>query len=123
MKNKGLDALKTSARSFEETLEGSKSDEELKQRSYNVFQESKSTLDYSMNHLKQEAFPETGKTNIFFPYLQDTKEKLEKKFEDMGFQGLSQKYPEVIDFVLDKTKPAWVKKFIAIRNTKVSSCF
>ena len=71
MKQKGLNNLRTSARSFEETLEGSEGNEKLDQRVFqDVFQESKSTLDHSMNHLKKEAFPETKKVNIYFPYQQ-----------------------------------------------------
>ena len=123
MKHKELNDLKTSAHSFEDTLEGSLGDEELKQKSYDVLQKSKSTKDYSKNHLKQEAFPQTKKGSIYFPYEQDTAEKLDKKFEDMGFQGISQKYPEVINFVLEKIQPAWVKTFILIRNTKVGLRF
>ena len=54
MKQKGLNNLRTSARSFEETLEGSEGNEKLDQRVFQeVFQECKSTLDHSMNHLKK----------------------------------------------------------------------
>ena len=71
MKQKGLNNLRTSARSFEESLEGSEGNEKLDQRVFqDVFQESKSTLDHSMNLLKKEAFQETKKVNIYFPYQQ-----------------------------------------------------
>ena len=94
MKHKTLNSLKTSALNFEETLEQSNDNEELKERSYDVIQRSRTTLDYAMNHLKEKAFPENEKTNIHFPYIQDTTEQVEKKFEEMGFQGISQKFPE-----------------------------
>ena len=122
MKHRGLNDLKGSALSFEDTLEGSQCDEDLKEKSYKVLQASRSALDYSMNHLKREAFPEIEK-EVVFPYIHNTAEKLEKKFKEMGFQGISQKYPEVINFVLEKIQPAWVKTFIAIRNTKVGLRF
>ena len=57
--------------------------------------------------------------NIYFPYHQDTKEKLVGKFEEMKFEGISQKFPEIIDFVFAKVQPPWVKTFIDIRNAKV----
>ena len=71
MKQKGLNNLRTSARSFEETLEGSEGNEKLDQRVFQeVIQECKSTLDHSMNLLKKEAFQEKKKVNIYFPYQQ-----------------------------------------------------
>ena len=118
MGHKKLKALKASASHFEETLEKSMGGDELKQASYNVFQESKSTLDHSMHHLRKKVFPGASE-KIYFPYLPTTKEKLEKKFEEFKFQGISQKFPQIIDFVLKKNQLPWVKEFIEIRNTKV----
>ena len=124
MKHPKLSDLKTSALEFEDAIleksDSNKGDENLRQKGYNVFDQSKRTLDHAMHHLKDEAFSDTGDVkNIYFPYRQDTKEKLVGKFEEMKFDGISQKFPEIIDFVFDKIQPPWVKTFINIRNTKV----
>ena len=124
MRHPKLSGLKTSALEFEDAIleksDSKKGDENLRQKGYNVFHESKSTLDHAMRHLKDEAFADTGYVkNIYFPYRQDTKEKLVGKFEEMKFEGISQKFPEIIDFVFAKIQPPWVKTFIDIRNTKV----
>ena len=95
-----LKALKKSVHTFEQ----SEGIEEFRERSYEVLQQSKSVLDYSMNYLKEEAFPGAGNVNIFFPYQSKTAEELENKFEEMNLHEISQKFPRIIPFVLKKNQ-------------------
>ena len=83
-----------------------------------VFQKSKSALDFSVCHLKTK-FPEAIE-KTYFLYIQDTREKLVAKFEkEFKFTNISEKFPDTIDFIFSAIQPVWVKTFIQIRNKKV----
>ena len=117
MKHKTLLDLKALAEQFEELLGDSQDKSQLCTASYEVFHKSKSVLDFSVRQLKTK-FPEAIDTT-YFPYIQETREKLVTKFEDMKFTNISEKFPDIIDFIFSAIQPLWVKTFINIRNKKV----
>ena len=110
--------LKGSANQFEELMDGSQDKSQLCTASFEVFQKSKSVLDFSVRQLKTK-FPEAIDIT-YFPYRQETREKLVTKLEkDMKFTNISEKFPDIIDFIFSAIQPPWVKTFIDIRNKKV----
>ena len=110
-----LKKLKDSSLRFEESLMKYVEKTELCNAVMDVFEKSKSALDYSMQLLKENAYPK-AQNIIYFPYQAKTRKDLIKKLEKWKFLGIEQKHPAIIDFILEKTKPNWVDDFISQRN-------
>ena len=119
MSHKKLQDLKAAANKFEEVHGSSVEKANLNGPACDVFEKCKSSLDITINSKLKSMFPEAIETT-YFPYRKETREELVREFENkMKFVGISQKFPEIINFIFDKTRPPWVKKFINIRNKKI----
>ena len=117
MVHEKLQGLRASSLIFEDLVHNPKDKSTLCSSVMDVFGESKSALDYSMQLLKQTAYPGAIK-QIYFPYTETTKEDLTKKFKNMKFLGIQEKHPAIFNFILKKIQPSWVKDFISRRNVK-----
>ena len=118
MNTEDLKKLRESSSKFEESVMKCADKTELCNAIMDVFEKSKSALDYSMHLLKENAYPD-AQDIIYFPYQAKTRNDLIKKFEKMKFLGIEKKHPAIINFILEKTKPNWVKDFISKRNAEV----
>ena len=113
-----LKKLKDSSLKFEESVRNSEDKSELCKAVMEVFEKSKSALDYSMQVLKEKAYPDASDI-IYFPYQAKTKKDLIKRMEKMKFCGIEKDNPDIVDFILKKSKPKWVQDFIFKRNIEV----
>ena len=121
MNEDDLENLKKTSKSFEDVVRYNKDIENLSDLIVDVFEKSKSVLDYSMHFLKNE---ENVNSKMYFPYYAKTEKEMSKYFEKKKIVGIDSNNV-IFKFLLEKVKHKSLNKFsidefINVRNHKVN---